>query len=100
MVLAAGGLLAPGFCRDARRPDRLHPKVLAAFRESISEPSKSTVQVYCDGYRGALGAIVDPNGYVADQSQRAERQDRMPVAGQAAWRPRLSAATRRSIWPC
>ena len=57
LLLAAAGMLAAS--------DRLHPKVLAAFRETIAEPSKSTVQVYCDGYRGALGAIVDPDGYVA-----------------------------------
>jgi serine protease Do len=35
-----------------------------AFREVIREPMQSTVQVYCDGYRGALGAIVRSDGYI------------------------------------
>ena len=48
--------------------DRLHPKVLAAFREVVSTPAKSTVQVYCDGYRSALGAIVEPNGYIVTKA--------------------------------
>src|SRR5262245_66485506 len=35
-----------------------------AFREVIREPLQSTVQIYCDGYRGALGAIVRSDGYI------------------------------------
>jgi serine protease Do len=35
-----------------------------AFREVIREPMQSTVQVFCDGYRGALGAIVRSDGYI------------------------------------
>jgi serine protease Do len=52
----------------AAASDRLHPKVLAAFRDVVSEPAKSTVQVYCDGYRAALGAVVDPAGYVVTKA--------------------------------
>lgn len=48
--------------------DRLHPRVLAAFREVVSNPAKSTVQVYCDGYRSALGTVVDPNGYIVTKA--------------------------------
>lgn len=48
--------------------ERLHPRVLAAFREVVAEPAKSTVQVYCDGYRSALGAVVREDGYVVTKS--------------------------------
>jgi serine protease Do len=64
--VALGLLLAlPGLSLAS---DRLHPKVLAAFRDVVSEPAKSTVQVYCDGYRAALGAVVDPAGYVVTKA--------------------------------
>jgi serine protease Do len=48
--------------------DRLHQKVLAAFRDIVSEPAKSTVQIYCDGYRAALGTVVRSDGYVATKA--------------------------------
>jgi serine protease Do len=48
--------------------DRSHPKVLAAFRDVISQPAKSTVQVYCDGYRAALGVVVRPDGHIATKA--------------------------------
>jgi serine protease Do len=44
--------------------DRSHNRVLAAFRDVVSEASKSTVQVNCDGHKAALGAIVDANGFI------------------------------------
>src|SRR5688572_25014494 len=48
--------------------DRLDRRVLAAFREVVAEPAKSTVQIYCDGYRSALGAVVREDGYVVTKS--------------------------------
>jgi serine protease Do len=48
--------------------DRLHRKVLAAFQEVVRDPARSTVQVYCDGYRAALGAIVREDGYIVTKS--------------------------------
>ena len=44
--------------------DRSHNRVLAAFRDVVSGPSKSTVQVFSDGREAALGAIVDANGFI------------------------------------
>lgn len=44
--------------------ERSHSKVLAAFRDVVSEPSKSTVQIFSDGHRSALGAIVGSDGFV------------------------------------
>ena len=44
--------------------ERLHRTVLLAFREIVAEPTKSTVQIYCDGYRSALGTIVRSDGYI------------------------------------
>lgn len=66
IVLATAVLLTtPGILQAT---DRLHPKVLAAFRDVVAQPAKSTVQVYCDGYRAALGAIVDSKGYIVTKS--------------------------------
>jgi serine protease Do len=42
--------------------------VKAAFRQAAAEPAKSTVQVYCDGYRAVLGAVVDKQGYVVTKA--------------------------------
>ena len=44
--------------------DRSHNRVLAAFRDVVSEASKSTVQINCDGQKAALGTIVDANGFI------------------------------------
>ena len=48
--------------------ERLDPRVLASFREVVAQPAKSTVQIYCDGYRSALGAVVREDGYVVTKS--------------------------------
>lgn len=52
----------------AQATDRMHGKVLSAFREVVAQPAKSTVQIYCDGYRTALGAVVREDGYVVTKS--------------------------------
>src|SRR5262245_4828641 len=48
--------------------DRLDPRVLASFREVVAQPAKSTVQIYCDGYKSALGAVVREDGYVVTKT--------------------------------
>jgi len=52
------GLLLAG---PARGFDK---KVLAAFRPTIAQVTNSTVQVFSDGKRSALGMVVDKDGYV------------------------------------
>jgi serine protease Do len=47
---------------------RLDARVLASFRDVVAEPAKSTVQIYCDGYRAALGTVVREDGYVVTKS--------------------------------
>lgn len=44
--------------------DKNQPKVLAAFRPVAEQGIKSTVRVFSDGKRAALGAIVDADGYI------------------------------------
>src|SRR5688572_27419403 len=48
--------------------ERLHKTVLLAFRDIVAEPTKSTVQVYCDGYRSALGTVVRSDGYIVTKA--------------------------------
>jgi len=44
--------------------ERNHPQVKEAFREVVHDARLSTVRVLCDDLQVALGAIVDPRGYV------------------------------------
>jgi serine protease Do len=62
LVAAAAPQVAP---RGLAANDHLPTPLLAAFREVIREPAKSTVQIYCDGYRACLGAIVRSDGHIA-----------------------------------
>jgi serine protease Do len=48
--------------------DRLHKTVLSAFKDIVVEPTKSTVQIYCDGYRSALGTVVRGDGYIVTKA--------------------------------
>ncbi len=43
---------------------RNNPRFLAAFRESVADVRKSTVRIYCDGKKTALGMIVGPAGWI------------------------------------
>lgn len=52
----------------AAQADRSHNRVLAAFRDVVSESTKSTVQITCDGQMAALGAIVDANGFIVTKA--------------------------------
>jgi serine protease Do len=44
--------------------DKYQPKVLAAFRPTVDEATKSTVRVFADGKRAALGVAIDSEGHV------------------------------------
>src|SRR5687768_1325360 len=59
----------------------LPAKVKAAFREVAAEPAKSTVQVYCDGYRSALGAVVEPSGYIVTKASELHGTVECQVSG-------------------
>jgi serine protease Do len=52
------------FVGPAAAIDRYPSKVLAAFRPAIAEVTKSTVQIFSDGKRSALGTVVDKDGFV------------------------------------
>jgi serine protease Do len=69
LTLAALGLALAALSPWAyANPERLDPRVLASFREIVAQPAKSTVQIYCDGYRAALGAVVREDGYIVTKS--------------------------------
>ncbi len=71
-VLAQTGLMG-----SLTASERSHSKVLAAFRDVVSTPSKSTVRVFADGHKAALGAIVAPDGYVITKA--SELKGRLEV---------------------
>jgi serine protease Do len=57
--------------------------LLDAFRDVISEPAKSTVQVYCDGYRAALGAIVRSDGHIVTKASELRGKIECQLAGES-----------------
>lgn len=44
--------------------------VLAAFRDSVHQASRCTVQIRCDGEKVALGTIVDSDGWILTKASR------------------------------
>lgn len=53
--------------------DHLPRSLLAAFREVVREPSRSAVQVYCDGYRACLGTVVRPDGFLVTKASELKK---------------------------
>lgn len=53
--------------------DHLPRSLLAAFREVVREPARSTVQVYCDGYRVCLGTVVRSDGYIVTKASELKK---------------------------
>ena len=39
-------------------------KFLAAFRDAVAKPARSTVRIECDGKETALGVVISKNGYI------------------------------------
>lgn len=62
------GLLLTCSAAMAQKERALPGPLLNAFREVISVPAKSTVQIFGDGYRTSLGAIVRPDGYIVTKA--------------------------------
>ena len=48
--------------------ERSHAKVLAAFRDVVKDPAQSTVRIFADGRKAALGAVVDQSGFVVTKA--------------------------------
>src|SRR4051812_32300241 len=67
LLLAVAAGSARSQERDRLR-DNLSRPLLKAFGEVITEPAKSTVQVYCDGFRAALGAVIRSDGYIVTKN--------------------------------
>jgi serine protease Do len=49
---------------DPEIPLKNSPKFLAAFREAVAGPAKSTVRILCGGKHAALGTVVSPDGLI------------------------------------
>jgi len=56
--------------------------LLDAFRDVISEAGKSTVQIYCDGYRAALGTIVRSDGHIVTKASELKGKIECQLAGE------------------
>jgi serine protease Do len=52
----------------ASATERSHSKVLAAFRDVVKDPAQSTVRVFSDGRKAALGAVVDSQGFIVTKA--------------------------------
>jgi serine protease Do len=65
--------LAPAAARSLAASDHLPRSLLAAFREVVRDPARSTVQVYCDGYRACLGTVVRSDGYIVTKASELKK---------------------------
>jgi serine protease Do len=87
VLVASIALLLAGIvsrCPAAEDRGRDLPRwLLEPFREVISESAKSTVQVYCDGYRAALGAIVRSDGHIATKGSELKGKIECQLANEA-----------------
>lgn len=59
----------------ARRNERNHATVKAAFRDVVAAASRSTVRVICDGQVKALGAVTHADGYVLTKWSELEGKE-------------------------
>ncbi len=50
--------------------DKNQPRVLAAFRPVVETAAKSTVRVFADGKRAALGFVIDKDGYILTKASQ------------------------------
>lgn len=78
-------LAVGGFCHSASgQPDprrRFLPKSLFdSFKEVVRKPVKCTVQVYSDGYRAALGAIVREDGHIVTKASELKGKIEVQLA--------------------
>src|SRR5260370_19446003 len=70
VFLASLGLLAavpqtlPAQFEARDIPSKSSSRFLAAFREPVARAGQSTVRVFCDGKRVALGTIVGADGWI------------------------------------
>jgi serine protease Do len=81
LVIAASS----GAAQEQQRR-HLPRSLMAAFREVISEPAKSTVQVYCDNYRAALGAVVRSDGHIVTKASELKGKIECQLANESARR--------------
>ena len=58
--------------QGSARYERDHSSVLGAFREVVTDSSKATVKVHCDGKLKAFGAIVFEDGYVLTKASELD----------------------------
>lgn len=69
---AAGSILVLYFALAPQHCFGINPanndRVFKAFQDVIRQPALSTVQVYCDGYSSALGAIVRGDGCIVTKA--------------------------------
>ncbi len=84
-------LLAAPLAASAQ--DRLNFKVLQAFRSVVSEPAKSTAQIYCDGFRSALGTVVRADGYVVTKASELKGKVEVELSDRSGKRPATIVGT-------
>jgi serine protease Do len=86
IVLLLIGLSSVSLAAQQRGSD-LPRSLLMAFRDVISEPAKSTVQIYADGYRTALGAIVRSDGHIVTKASELKGKIECQLSTESQKRP-------------
>ena len=60
--------------RALDKHERDHESVRIAFRDVVNEPHKATVRILCDDRPGALGIVVDTEGYILTKASELHGQ--------------------------
>src|SRR6266516_3911853 len=83
LALFVLALAVRGVRSQDRLRDHLTRPLLTAFREVITEPAKSTVQIYCDGFRACLGAVVRSDGYIVTKGSELKGKIECQLANES-----------------
>ena len=78
---------------SAGAQDRLNFKVLEAFKSVVSEPAKSTAQIYSDGFRSALGTVVRADGYIVTKASELKGKVEVELSDRSGKRPATVVGT-------
>jgi serine protease Do len=57
-------LAAPAQAQSDKVEIKTSPKFMAAFREAVARPARSTVRINCEGTETALGVVINRSGYI------------------------------------
>lgn len=87
VLLAIGGFCLSANAQPDPRRRSLPRSLFDSFKEVVRKPVASTVQVYSDGYRAALGAVVREDGHIVTKASELKGKVEVQLAEESEKRP-------------